>query len=376
MAGSNGGAVSRTDAGKRITRLHEVAADLQGATEESVVYDTILDAAVEILGFNWCLIAVPVDGYFHLKRVSASAPLEEGTRTIPDDEAISGTTLQNGESIIVDDVAKNELANPVDSSINSALSVPLDDRGVLQGVSSKRNAFDESDREVAELLAAHATAALDRLERERKLTRKNERLEEFTSVVSHDLRNPLNVANLRLNLATDECDSPHLDDVAQALQRMETLTDDLLMLARTGEQVEETELVDLAGVSERCWQTVDTANATLRTETDRTIRADWSSFQQLLENLFGNAVEHCGTNVTVTVGALTDGFYVEDDGAGIPASEREIVFESGYSTSDGGTGFGLSIVDSIVEAHGWKIAILDSENGGTRFEITGVQFAE
>jgi signal transduction histidine kinase len=376
MAGNNGGTPSQTEAGERITRLHEVAADLQGATEESVIYDTILDAAVEILGFRWCTVAVPVEGHFGLKRVSASAPLDEGDRTLPVDEGISGKTFQDGQSIIVDDVSKSELAKPVATPINSALSVPLGERGVLQGVSSDLEAFDESDREVAELLAAHATAALDRLERERELARKNERLEEFASVVSHDLRNPINVANLRLDLATDECESEHLDDVAQALQRMETLTDDLLTLARTGNQGEVTEPTDLAAVSEHSWQTVTTGNATLRTETDRILRADRSSFKQLLENLFRNSVEHGGADVTVTVGSLDDGFYVADDGSGIAASQHETVFESGHSTSDGGTGLGLSIVSDVVDAHDWEIAITESQDGGARFEITDVQFVE
>lgn len=376
MAGSDSGPVPRMDADERITQLHKVAADLQGATAESTIYDTTLDAAVDILGFSWCTIGLPVDGYFHLKRVSDSAPLEEGSRTLPVDEGIAGRTLQNGESIIVDDTTNNDESKPVDTSINSGLSVPLGDRGVLQGVSSEPNAFDESDREVAELLAAHATAALERLERERELARKNERLEEFANVVGHDLRNPLNVANLRLDLATEDCDSPHLDDVAVALQRMETLTDDLLTLARTGERIEETEPVDLTGVSDRAWQTVDTANATLRINTDQTIRADRSSFKQLLENLFRNAVEHGSTNVTVTVDSLDDGFYVADDGPGIPDSERDVVFESGHSTSDDGTGFGLSIVKGIVDAHGWESTIMASEDAGARFEITSVQFVE
>jgi signal transduction histidine kinase len=79
--------------------------------------------------------------------------------------------------------------------------------------------------------------------------------------------------------------------------------------------------------------------------------------------------------VRVTVGALADdrGFYVEDDGVGIPASERERVFEAGYSTADDGTGFGLRIVRDIVEAHGWSIDVTSGTDGGARFEITGVE---
>jgi signal transduction histidine kinase len=78
--------------------------------------------------------------------------------------------------------------------------------------------------------------------------------------------------------------------------------------------------------------------------------------------------------VTVTVGELADcdGFYVADDGPGIPADERETVFESGYSTAADGTGFGLSIVEEIASAHGWAVRVTDSAEGGARFEVAGV----
>jgi len=222
-------------------------------------------------------------------------------------------------------------------------------------------------------------------ERERELERQNERLDAFASVVSHDLRSPLNVAGGRLELAREECDSEHLGAVADAHDRMDALIADLLELARQGDPVGETEPVDLGAVPEGCWETVATADATLRVETDRSICADPSRLRQLFENLYRNSVEHgstgaadTGAGVTVTVGDLDggDGFYVEDDGPGIPADRREDVFEAGYSTTGEGTGFGLSIVAEIVEAHGWEIGVTDAADGGARFEITGVSFAD
>jgi signal transduction histidine kinase len=74
----------------------------------------------------------------------------------------------------------------------------------------------------------------------------------------------------------------------------------------------------------------------------------------------------------VTVGDLDGGFYVEDDGPGVPEDDRESVFTAGYSTADDGTGFGLSIVKQVTDAHGWSIALTESGAGGARFEITGV----
>ena len=211
----------------------------------------------------------------------------------------------------------------------------------------------------------------------RELERQNERLDQFASVVSHDLRNPLQVLRGALDGARATDDLTHLDRGEQAIERMEVLIDDVLSLARQGQPIDETESVSLTAVADSCWEVVDAADATFVVADDYQFRADPSRLRQLLENLYRNAIEHGGTDVTVTVGRLPDGdgFYVADDGPGIPPEARDEVFESGYSTADGGTGFGLAIVGEIVDAHGWEIAVTESEGGGARFEITGVEAA-
>jgi len=215
------------------------------------------------------------------------------------------------------------------------------------------------------------------LERSRhQVQQQNEQLDAFVGTVSHDLRNPLSVIAGRLQLAQSECDSEHLDSIDRARGRMEALIDDLLTLAREGEAVGDREPVALAALVDNCWHTVDTKAATLHTETTRTISADRSRLRQLLENLLRNAVDHGSEDVTITVGDCEAGFYVEDDGPGIPESDRETVFDAGYSTDRDGTGFGLAIVTRIVEAHGWEISVVEGSTGGARFEITGVERAE
>jgi len=220
----------------------------------------------------------------------------------------------------------------------------------------------------------HYTDITERKRRERELTRQNERLDEFASVVSHDLQNPLQVAGVQLELARDEYDSEHLDNIGQAHERMNSLIDDMLTLAREGEPVGDTESIDLVALTENCWRNVATGGATLTTDVERTINTDQSRLRQLLENLMRNAVEHGGEDVTVTVGELDDGFYVEDDGPGIPENERDDVLKAGYSTAEDGTGFGLSIVKQVAQAHGWDVCVTDCSDGGARFEITGIEF--
>ena len=257
----------------------------------------------------------------------------------------------------------------------------------------------------SQYMVAIARDISERLERERELTRQNERLERLTSVASHDLQNPLNVASGRLALAREDCECPHLDDVASAIDRMDTLIGDLLTMARSGKVIQTTDEISLTTLASESWANVQTGAATLNVESDSTVVGNRSRLKQLFENLFTNAVEHGstsprsqtpgdavehgstsprsrargdaiengGSEVTVSVGDLDDGFYVEDEGQGIPADRREEVFEYGVTTTANGTGFGLAIVREIVNAHGWNIRVSESDAGGARFEITGVE---
>ncbi|MFP8954749.1 PAS domain S-box protein [Natrialbaceae archaeon A-arb3/5] len=213
----------------------------------------------------------------------------------------------------------------------------------------------------------------ERKTREQDLNRQNQRLEEFASVVSHDLRNPLNVASGRLELAREQDESDHLELIADSLARMERIIDDMLWLTREGREIGSRSTVSIYDLSAQAWKHVATGEATL----DRDVPDDWeviadeTRLLQLFENLVRNAVEHGGPTVTVRVGTLPDraGFYIEDDGTGIPTAKRNRVFDAGYSTAEGGTGFGLRIVEEIVDAHGWDASVTDSTDGGTRIEI-------
>jgi signal transduction histidine kinase len=211
---------------------------------------------------------------------------------------------------------------------------------------------------------------------QQRLQDQNEQLEDFSSIVSHDLRNPLNVAQGRLELLREETDSEHGESIGRALTRMDELIEDLLRLSREGSQVTETEPVDIGALTTDCWQNVATREATIETLIDRSIYADRSRLQQLFENVIRNAIEHGGQAVTITVGELADGFYIEDDGSGIAEGDREKVIEAGFSTSDDGTGLGLNIVTQIAAAHSWEFRVTDGSEGGARVEITGVEFVE
>ncbi|AAV45502.1 membrane associated histidine kinase [Haloarcula marismortui ATCC 43049] len=253
----------------------------------------------------------------------------------------------------------------------------------------------------ARAISRAVEAERQRLQRE-AIEQRNERLDEFAAVVAHDLRNPLNVASGQVELERMDRDSKHLQAAATAMDRMETLIDRTLTLARSGHVISDTETVALAELVDGCWEAVPTMDGTLENEVTAVIDADPDRLRHLFENLFRNAVEHGSTgsqtesddsvehgstgrqspsadtlergsvDLTVRVGEMAGGFYVADNGSGIPPAKRDAVLDDGYTTTDGEGGLGLAIVQRIVEAHGWEIDITESDEGGTRFEITNV----
>jgi signal transduction histidine kinase len=247
-------------------------------------------------------------------------------------------------------------------------AIPIGEYGLL--VVGAPREFDERERTLAEVYARTAEVTMDRIEREQELARNNERLEAFSSVLAHDLRSPLNVVEGRVRMAEQTGDTQDLDRVLDAVDRMDAIIADVLELARDGEAVIEPEPTPLDEVAEAAWESVDTRQARLGLEALPTVEGDPERLARLFENLFRNAVEHGGHHVHVRVALLEDrhGFFVADDGPGIPPDERNRILDEGYSL-DNRTGIGLAIVRQIAHAHDWTIRVEGSETGGARFEF-------
>ncbi|QRV14481.1 sensor histidine kinase [Haloterrigena salifodinae] len=260
-------------------------------------------------------------------------------------------------------------------------------------------------------------AARERAERSsQKLARQNERLDQFASTVSHDLRNPLNVADgyrdlLESKLADAESEDVDLEElreyatrIDESHERMETIIDDVLALAREENTIDDTVSVDLESVAADAWANVDHEDSTVSVVGSRTFEADRERLLRVFENLFRNSIEHGstsppshaqedavehgstssipnpeqnpvqqdGSSVSIEVGPAETGFYVADDGPGIPTDAVDDVFEYGATTAEDGTGFGLAIVESIVSAHDWTIAVDESYDDGAKFVVSDV----
>ncbi len=215
--------------------------------------------------------------------------------------------------------------------------------------------------------------------REVELERQNERLEDFAGVVSHDLRNPLAAATAAVELARYDGESGDeaLDRAANAHERMDDLIEGLLSLATAGKSVDSVDRVSPDATVRRVWSRLETADATLTVEgPDVTVLADRDRLEQLVSNVFRNAIEHAGDDVEVRVDVerRDDGIAISvgDDGPGIPSEQRAAVTERGVSLQ-GGTGLGLAIVADIAEAHGWRLSVGASDAGGALFAIEGIE---
>ncbi|MDZ7747195.1 MAG: ATP-binding protein [Halobacteriales archaeon] len=286
---------------------------------------------------------------------------------------LSATEIPN-ETIDTDITAQlNELLES-GGSFRNEIEVKRDDGCTPYQLNTRRLVHDGEP-----MLLGVARDISERKAREEELNRQNERLDEFASVVSHDLRTPLNVASGRIELAHETGDLSHLDTAEDALDRMTTLIQDALTLARDGRTVELPSPVALGPLVETAWQGVAAGDATISVPDESVmVLADEPRLQRCLENLLRNAVEHgnephIDVDVTLTDGQAT--LSICDDGPGIPPDEREDVLQSGYTTSDEGSGLGLSIVARIADAHGWTVSLSESDAGGLCVELSGIDLA-
>ena len=375
----------------RDNRGRERLVELHGATRRMLTADTREEVATvaastveNVLGFALTTMRL-YDPETERLLPTAISRATEGTTpgerpAYERGETIQWESFDDGEFLIFQDITViDDDVNRTDSG--SMLVAPVGDHGVLTMGTKREGAITETDLELARVFAANVEAAMDRVEREtvlrereRELERQNERLDRFASVLSHDLRNPLSIASGYAEIARTESESADVADavaeVQTAVERMSTLVDQTLTLARDGTRVDETEPVDVPGLTRRLAEatTGQTPTVELDDGDDWTVAGDPNRVERILDNLLRNANEHGGPDVTVWLGRLDDepGFYVADDGPGIPPDRREAVFEYGTSFDDS-TGLGLAIVAELTRAHGWTVTVEESRAGGARF---------
>jgi signal transduction histidine kinase len=380
--------------------LSDVVAGTDGSFDDRVT--RLLATGRDRLGLSTAFYARVDGGVRTIRAALGDRPgLHEGAQAPLEDSVCRHALAADRRAVVVEEApavgGEGDDGGTAGRSVVARLTVDGSVHGALclAGASGEGGRSEAADRTVAGLLATWLGHELERRADAARLRRRTERLDEFSGVVAHDLRSPLNVATGQVGLARDALADgdaaaarDHLADAAAAHDRMDELIDELLALARQGETVGDAGPVGVGTVARAAATVSLPETATLRIDAaagDRIV-ADAERLRTLFENLFRNAVEHGADDGpdpdtrTVTVGTLDPrgdergraGIYVADDGAGIPPAERERVFEEGYTTGADGTGYGLSIVSAIAEAHDWTVSLEAAGSGGARFEFRGV----
>ena len=327
---------------ERYRTIVETVEDGIFVIDEDGCFTQVNDAYTELVGYDREAL---LGSHTSLVLEAVATPVEEINREIRADDANVGTH---------EGTIRTNSGETVEVEATIAL-LPADEAGDFDRVGVVRD-------------------VTERNEREQRLERQNERLDSFASMLAHELRNPVAIGQIYANQLPPESSSDAVEYVAEAFERIEDMVDVMLVVARGQEAVSRGSSVALATAAQAAWEQVEAPEATLELDVDSAIEADETYVQHLFRNLFENSIEHGAPDVTVTVGELSNGFYVADDGPGIPAEEREAVFEPGFTTAagQGGTGLGLAFVSELADVYEWTCAVTDSPGSGARFEFDDV----
>jgi signal transduction histidine kinase len=371
--------------GDALRRMYRITAEQERSFEHKL--PDLLDLGCVYLGVGTGFLTEIDDDTQQIVAASGDHELLQSGRSCPLSKAYCRKTVDRDGALTVqnacvegweDDAAYEEFG--LETYIGAKVVVNREVYGTFcfADTEARDRPFSEDEETFVELMAQWVSYELFQKQATERIQNQRDQLEEFTRVVSHDIRNPLGIVDGYLDMAERTGDPEHFERCRDAVDRMESLIDDLLFLTREGQTIGGREEIRIDDLVRECWSFVNAPDGDLEIDTDRVVLGDWSRLQQVFENLFRNALEHGGEGVTVCVGDLGDGdgVYVEDDGVGIPEAERDQVFVDGFTTGDSGTGLGLTIIQQVVSAHGWTVSVTESDAAGARFEIRGMDPVE
>lgn len=312
-------------------------------------------------------------------------------------ESDENRLFHDGSSAVVEDY--QTLSNPSvpQTPLRTVLFLPLEDYGMLCIGSPTVESFDSHDRFLLEILASTGAAALDRVERETRLKskqmeleRSNEALQQFAYIASHDLQEPLRMVSSYVDLLDSEYGDDLDDEAAEYMafavdgaRRMQEMVNALLRYSRVETNSSDFEETDPEAVLDRTLDAlrmrIEEVDATITAGSLPPVEADPDQVGQVLQNLLENAIEYAveaGIEPDIEVSADRDNddvvFTVSDNGPGIPAADREEVFDifhrAGAHDTEG-TGIGLAVCQRIVLRHDGRIWVEPSNDGAT-FKFT------
>ncbi|MHC3380588.1 PAS domain-containing sensor histidine kinase [Haloarcula sp. H-GB5] len=388
----------------RIETLSEATNELLYTRTERAVADTVTQIAQRIidqpLAAMWSYDSDD-DTLYPIGATSEAADFAavETASDLPPmgPESDENRLFHDGSPTVVEDY--QTLSNPSvpQTPLRTVLFLPLEDYGMLCIGSPTVESFDSHERFLLEILASTGAAALDRVERETRLKskqteleRSNEALQQFAYIASHDLQEPLRMVSSYVDLLDseygDDLDEEAAEYMAFAVdgaRRMQEMVNALLRYSRVETNSGDFEETDPEAALNRTLDAlqmrIKEVDATITAESLPPVEADPNQVGQVFQNLLENAIEYsveADIEPRVEVSAEEDDdmvtFTVSDNGPGIPAADREEVFDifhrAGAHDTEG-TGIGLAVCQRIVLRHDGRIWVEPSDDGAT-FKFT------
>jgi len=385
-----------------VTALHDVSRRLFAADDSDEICAIAVEAAANLLDLELSGIWLLDGERNRLDPVAATARTHDEIGGLPhfaENEGLIWDVFRSGDARRYDDLREVAGVYNPETPVRSELIVPIGDHGVLMAGEFRTGQFDDTDRELAGILAANVEAALDRTDREALLRRRTEelerqrdRMETVAAVLSRDIERRLSAARDALGAspgATVDADGRAADAgrtaaesdavpgraaAAEELAIAERLVADVREVAGAAGAEASRERVSLADAAADAAERVDGAAA--RALDDLSVRVDRRRFVRFLATLLRFAAARAEGEAAVHVGLTDDskGFYVADDAPPIPTEERPSVFDPEYAEALSLPGLGPAMADEIADANGWELSLVeaDAEDRGARFEVTGV----
>ncbi|MFX1250952.1 MAG: PAS domain S-box protein [Promethearchaeota archaeon] len=196
---------------------------------------------------------------------------------------------------------------------------------------------------------------------EEELRKQKEELSQFAHMMTHDLINSLTIIDGYAQLLEDDYDKSHVESILKQSSYMKKLLKRSLELADAGRIVDKTDRLDLNLLVEKVAEvTIPASVAFSHDNLPTALLCDREKLSQIFKNLFENAVIHGEPTVIHVKHTVSDkggAILIINDGKTIPTEIKAKIFDHGFSTRKSSTGFGLTIVKKLVEAHGWEISV-------------------
>ena len=386
-----------------LTRLVEMSVTLNSTLEPGPLLRFLLITAAELLDCEKTSILIYDDKRSELNFMAATGPEADKLAGIPVplDGSLAGTIFRNGETLIINDVAKDPrhfgaVAAKTGFQTKSLLGVPMQRRehttGVLEAINKLNGDFSENDARVLAIVASQAAVAIHNAQLMQELRQVDKIKTNFMHLASHELRTPLAIIMSYAEFLRQDAQgklSEHAGRVLEAATRQRGIIESMVNMSQLQMGMSEPKLESLS-LQAAVQSSLDAVRALAEAKQQRlelslpadaiTVHADPRQLPLVIITVLDNAIRFTPAGGTIAVSVFVQGaeavVAVRDSGVGIPASELSNIFKDFYQVQDhmtrrhGGLGLGLAMAHDIVSQHGGRIwAFSDGPNLGATFQI-------